>query len=162
MDTPCIEWAKSRYRNGYGAASIGNGRMGYAHRVAWEQANGPIPAGMLVLHRCDNRPCVNVEHLFLGTQQDNMDDMWSKGRGATGERHGTHTHPRPVHARRPRVEVGFEHGEAHHAAKLTDAEVTELRARVANGESQTALAREYGMSQPGVSLIVNRKTRAVR
>jgi hypothetical protein len=52
----------------------------YAHRLAWEKANGPIPAGMYVCHTCDVPACVNVEHLFLGTQSDNMKDMAAKGR----------------------------------------------------------------------------------
>jgi hypothetical protein len=52
----------------------------YAHRLAWEEANGPIPAGMYVCHTCDVPACVNVEHLFLGSQSDNMKDMAAKGR----------------------------------------------------------------------------------
>lgn len=51
-----------------------------AHRVAWEEANGPIPDGMLVCHTCDNRRCLNVEHMFLGTNEDNLHDMAEKGR----------------------------------------------------------------------------------
>ena len=51
-----------------------------AHRAAWVDANGPISEGMCVLHRCDNPPCVNVDHLFLGTQADNIADMVAKGR----------------------------------------------------------------------------------
>lgn len=58
-----------------------DGRQQYAHRLAWEDAHGPIPAGMKVLHHCDNPPCSNVDHLFLGTQADNMADMKAKGRG---------------------------------------------------------------------------------
>jgi len=66
--------------------------MLYVHRVAWELTSGPIPDGMQVLHACDNPPCFNPEHLFLGTRSDNMVDMVSKGRAvnpvaALGERH---------------------------------------------------------------------------
>ena len=58
-----------------------DGRMRYAHRVAWEVFVGEIPPGMNVLHRCDNPPCCNPDHLFLGTQKDNVHDMMAKDRG---------------------------------------------------------------------------------
>jgi hypothetical protein len=82
--TPCVEWAGYRTRCGYGQLRF-QGRLGYAHRVAWIRANGPIPAGMQVCHRCDNPSCVRLDHLFLGTAQENAQDMARKGR--TG--HGT-------------------------------------------------------------------------
>lgn len=75
----CIEWAGARNRQGYGITyKDGKGRR--AHRVAWEEANGPIPEGLFVCHSCDNPPCVNSEHLFLGTPNDNVQDMLRKGR----------------------------------------------------------------------------------
>ena len=80
--TPCIEGG-NRNQHGYARVSKRvNGRVitRYAHRLAWEAEHGPIPEGMMVLHRCDNPPCVNVNHLFLGTQKDNMGDAASKGR----------------------------------------------------------------------------------
>lgn len=58
-----------------------NGRSINAHRFAYQIAHGPVPDDMFVCHRCDNPPCVNPAHLFLGTHVDNMQDMISKGRG---------------------------------------------------------------------------------
>lgn len=62
------------------------GRTAYAHRVAWNEAFGPIPDGLCVLHRCDQPRCINPEHLFLGTRRDNSADMREKRRGTVGER----------------------------------------------------------------------------
>lgn len=75
----CIEWTGLRIRRGYGQTSLHNRRI-MAHRLAWIIANGPIPDGLCVCHRCDNPPCCNVEHLFLGTVKDNTQDMVAKGR----------------------------------------------------------------------------------
>lgn len=73
----------SRSRTGFGYTRIWHdGKVTGAHRVAWEAANGPIPSGLFVLHRCDNPPCFNPDHLFLGTDADNKADMYAKGRGS--------------------------------------------------------------------------------
>lgn len=87
----CWEWALSKDRVGYGRLKVQEGsrslfRHTSAHRYAYEIWVGPIPDGACVLHRCDNRACINPEHLFLGTQQDNMRDMHAKGRGPRGYR----------------------------------------------------------------------------
>jgi hypothetical protein len=92
--TPCIEWTGARDRYGYGMRRW-NGRTTRAHRVAWEQANGPIPAGLSVLHRCDNPPCINVDHLYAGTHQDNMRDRGLRGR--TQRANALKTHCRNGH-----------------------------------------------------------------
>lgn len=75
----CILWTAAIDAYGYGAIN-GKGKMLKAHRVAWELAYGPIPEGLCVLHKCDVRNCVNVEHLFIGTDGDNVRDMLAKGR----------------------------------------------------------------------------------
>lgn len=82
----CLEWRGDRDPHGYGRKTI-RGKNWFTHRLAWSWANecwgadGPkIPRGMCVLHRCDNPPCINPDHLFLGTQLDNIRDMYSKGK----------------------------------------------------------------------------------
>ncbi|KKL76482.1 hypothetical protein LCGC14_2044430 [marine sediment metagenome] len=89
----CLEFQGFRNPKGYGRIAQGPGekpRIVNAHRVAWEAAFGPIPDGMDVLHSCDNPPCCNPEHLFLGTNDDNVADRSAKGRGGdhTGENNG--------------------------------------------------------------------------
>lgn len=120
----CWVWTASVAGGGYGQFGLRHGKTVPAHRLSWEMANGTIPDGLWILHRCDNKPCVNPNHLFLGTRQDNVDDMMAKGR----------------HWIRPCK------GEQNGRAKLTDAQVKEIRARWATGvESQSAIARDYPM-----------------
>jgi len=76
-ETRCILWMASRNTSGYGQVRWA-GRLWLAHRAAWLARQGPIPPGLYVLHRCDLRPCINPDHLFLGTQKDNMADMAAK------------------------------------------------------------------------------------
>jgi hypothetical protein len=126
MDSGCWEWQAYVMRNGYGQVGY-NKRVLYTHRVAWELAFGD-PGEGYVLHRCDNRKCVNPEHLFLGTFQDNMDDMVSKGRHAHGKRNGH--------------------------VKLTEDQVKEIRS---SEETGRALAKRFGVSEATVSMAKHRK-----
>jgi hypothetical protein len=80
----CIEWTGSVDKDGYGRTAV-KARKVYVHRLAWELANGPIPDGLLVCHRCDNPTCINVAHLFLGTPRDNTRDAMQKGRFTPGK-----------------------------------------------------------------------------
>lgn len=132
----CWEWQGSRYPNGYGQFGAGGTHTG-AHRASWELAHGPIPEGLFVLHHCDNPPCVNPAHLFLGTQTDNLRDAARKGRltggGPLGERHGR--------------------------AKLTEAAVLEIRRRYREaGETQAELGSAFGVVQTNVGRIVRGET----
>ena len=77
----CVEWKGARNKRGYGSINPeAHGGHRLAHRWAWEKFNGAIPNGMHVLHSCDNPPCINPGHLFLGTHDDNMRDSREKGR----------------------------------------------------------------------------------
>ncbi len=81
----CWPWTASHDQDGYGITwDTDKQRLVRAHRAAWELANSPVPAGLGVLHRCDRPECCRPSHLFLGTHQDNMDDMVRKGRSHKG------------------------------------------------------------------------------
>jgi hypothetical protein len=92
MGTPCLEWMACRDRDGYGQFRIA-GKQYKAHRAAWLLANGQVPEGLCVLHRCDNPGCVRLDHLFLGTSADNIADRDAKGRQSQGDAHYARKHP---------------------------------------------------------------------
>lgn len=145
-DADCWEWTAYRGNGGpgknYGKLGI-EGRIHFAHRIAWELTYGPIPDGSRVLHRCDNPPCCNPAHLFLGTLSDNMQDMWDK------QRHG----PR----RPPQLKIPSR-GESHHLSKLTAASVLTIRQRAAEGIYLQTLADEYGVTKQAIWHVVQRRT----
>ena len=86
----CWTWTAYRSESGYGSMSTRvncRHKSVQAHRLSWTLFVGPIPDGLFVLHKCDNRACVRPSHLFVGTAQDNSGDMVAKGRTARGARH---------------------------------------------------------------------------
>lgn len=126
-----------RTSHGYGAitrVADGRRRTYVAHRVAYELHAGGIPEGQEVCHSCDNPPCCNPAHLFLETHAGNMADMRAKQRGGSGN----------------------QPGERNNFAKLTADQVAEIRRRYP-GETQRALAVEFGIHRTQVSRIVNGK-----
>jgi hypothetical protein len=86
----CVVWKGSAGRNGYGQFSL-NGKTMHASRAVYIMVNGAIPKGLYVCHTCDNKRCVNIDHLFLGTPKNNSDDMVAKGRN-TNKLSGRPTH----------------------------------------------------------------------
>lgn len=144
-ETGCHEWAASKAGSGYGAFSL-NGKHIGAHRYAWIKAHGQIPEGLLVLHRCDNRACVNPDHLFLGTVKDNSDDMIAKGRAAWQKDHSAH-----VRAYKAATIRRNPNGSAN--SRLTTAQVVEIKKRLAAGEKQSAISTDYGVGKTAITHI---------
>ncbi len=142
----CWEWTGGLFQNGYGSFSPRHGQRVYAHRYSYESCFGPIPDKLLVCHRCDNRKCVNLDHLFLGTQKDNIQDAVSKNRMASGYHHGSHTKPE---TRRRGSKSGM--------SKLTEANIVEIR-KLAGTMSQQKIADQFGVVQVTISAILRGAT----
>lgn len=137
----CHEFAGCKLSNGYG--KIGrNGKTWLAHRLAWSMLEGPIPEGLCVLHSCDNRCCINVNHLFLGTRADNMQDMIAKGRARfTGFTSPNYCRPTP------------KQGERNGRAKLTIEQVQQIRQ--CQGEIARDIAPRFNISMATVQRILS-------
>lgn len=127
----CWVWTSYKDRRGYGMLGVGGKGKALAHRIAWKLANGDIPPGMCVLHRCDNPSCVRASHLFLGTHADNMRDMVSKGRAKSGGCRGSGCG----------------------GAVLSEGKVEIVKARLADGVSTGQVARELGVSRGAILAI---------
>lgn len=113
---PCWEWTGAKHEMGYGRVFY-HGMAHMTHRVSWMMEFGVIPEGMFICHKCDNRLCVRPDHLFMGTQADNMADCVAKGRQARGDRHYSVLYPDrvprgPLHQARARATV--KRGDEHH------------------------------------------------
>lgn len=137
----CQEWVGTTDRKGYGVFEErvdGKRRVALAHRRSYELTTGEIPEGMLICHRCDNPPCVNPSHLFVGSHMDNFQDMLDKGRGVRRTLRG----------------------ENHGMARLTWEDVQRIRQLYTPGVRMRgvgAVAAEYGVTRQLIRFIVIRK-----
>lgn len=121
LNNGCIEYTGTKTKNGKNRQHGYRGRMWPAARLAWFLTNGEIPSGLLVCHKCDYPPCVNVNHLFLGTPKENTHDASKKFR--------------------------LSHGESHWSHKLTEKNVLEMRELYSTGEwTYAALGRRWGIN----------------
>ncbi len=159
----CWEWKAGRFPEGYGEFWVGSkasgGRMYSANRIAYLIHNGPFAPEMLVCHSCDNPPCCNPRHLWLGSDADNIRDKVEKGRdnNYTGDDHWTRKKPHLL-ARGPR-DGSYMRGENHYKAKLNENNVRDARARFGSGlASVKQLAIELGVSESNMQKVVNRET----
>lgn len=127
----CWTWQGYINQAGYGQVRF-QGHVYLAHRLSYEANVGPIPDDLFVCHECDNKPCVNPNHLFLGTAADNTHDMMAKDRHAVGERSGM--------------------------AKLTEEQVRLIRQLKLDGISYRNLAQQFGVTIHNIKAVVCRKT----
>ena len=142
----CWLWTASIGSHGYGQLNI-EGKPETAHRLSWLIHNGNIPSGLFICHTCDNRRCVNPDHLFLGTQSDNMRDALSKGKSCLAQPNVMVAHPEKRHwgSKNPR-------------SKLTEEQVKEMRSMYTPGQITMAqIAEKYGVTRHAVGNIVKRR-----
>jgi hypothetical protein len=131
MPSGCIEWTGGKLSGGYGSFRL-EYKSWAAHRWLWIQTYGPIEDGLVVRHKCDNPPCTNLDHLELGTTQENTQDMVDRERQCRGE--------------------------VHHKAKLQEYQVVDIKKALANGARPIDLGPYYGVTPAMITHI--RKGRA--
>lgn len=131
----CIVWTGYVEKTGYATMRFKGNRI-KVHRASWIAHNGDIPDGLLILHKCDNRKCINPDHLFIGTQQDNMDDMKTKGRDNR---------------------VGVK-GSKNHNTNIDEVDVKMIRQRFIDGESRKTLMCDYQLGKTTLQSILSNKS----
>lgn len=153
----CWYWLGKPSRNGYGNFKL-NYKQWIAHRLSWFIHYGD-PGEKFVCHKCDNPLCVRPDHLFLGTHQDNMDDMYAKGRGrkASGKDHGLVKNPSAAASGKDHWSIKYPDkvpkGEKSSSAKLTRQEVLEIRKRYDSGERHADIAKDFSVNKGTISKI---------
>lgn len=174
-ENDCWEWRGAKSTNGYGMLSLG-GDTWRAHRLMWAFVNGPIPAGNVICHHCDNPSCVNPAHLFVGTYSENLEDCFRKGRrrgilGGKSAKDGksiTALPKRPKSKRPPRTTPSRAEnvhdyvakfsrgsrapGELHSTAKITEDQAREIISSLLPGH---VLAGKFNLAPGTISKIRN-------
>ena len=136
----CWGWKHTTNNSGYGYFSSKGEKAIAAHRYSYEKYIGIIPDGLFVLHKCDNPPCSNPSHLFVGTNSDNIKDSYSKGR------------------RKPVPIESMPRGDSCHLAKLSESQAIEIKNMITEGKGNTEIAKLFGIVHQTVSCIRNGKT----
>jgi hypothetical protein len=142
----CWVWNGPRHKSRRGVLTYGRIRVGRApvgtHRISYELFKGEIPKGLVVRHKCDNPPCVNPDHLELGTHKDNQYDAIERGRHVATMKY---------------EDVNWARGERQGSAKFTEDDIRAIREKRAKGMSTRALGEEYGVRDSHISMITLRQ-----
>lgn len=130
----CMNWVGVIGKSGYGQHNLLNKKIMRAHRFSYQHFFGNIKNEDLVCHRCDNRKCVSPDHLFIGTAQDNMNDMKNKGRGK------------------------YYHGEKNHISKLTEIDINNIRQMRKNGNTYKQISNHFNVHIQNIAAIIQNRT----